>query len=138
MTILTKITPVPAQTVTLNCVIPADTHHDAVGRLRDMLNIIAEYAEQSDNADVVSLVDECYLPNDCPDSGWNMCWLHRVSIEDLLVAQMHSLNKQTDPMNMQAREDVLMRNPRLRRQMQEIHVASLRLAMDIIHESEEA
>lgn len=88
---MTMSTDIAAQTVTLACVIPAATHEEAVAKLRDMLDAIAEQAEQTNNDDVVSLVDECWLPNDCPNSEYHMLWAHEVTAADLIRAQMQRL-----------------------------------------------
>lgn len=79
----------PYQTVMLACVIPGDTHEEAVEELRRLLGIIGADAETAGDKEMVSFVDECWMPNDCPNSEYPVLWAHEVTAADLIRAHMH-------------------------------------------------
>lgn len=78
----------PAQTVLLACVIREDTHDKAVEELRRLLDVIFTNARAAKDEQMVSFVDECWLPNDCDNSEWPVIWAHEVTAADLIRAQM--------------------------------------------------
>lgn len=94
----------PAQTVMLACVIREDTHEAAVKELQRLLGIISADAEKSGDRDIVSLVDECWMPNDCPNSEWPVVWAHEVTAPDLIRAEMFRQDDKKSPMPEQKRK----------------------------------
>ena len=76
------------QTVMLARVIPGDTHEEAVEELRRLLGIIGADAETAGDKEMVSFVDECWMPNDCPNSEYPVLWAHEVTGADLIRAHM--------------------------------------------------
>lgn len=84
----------PYQTVMLACVVESDTHKGAVEKLQRLLGEIAEYAESTGNTELSSLMDECWLPNDCPNSEWRVKFTQDVDAADLIRAAMFRAYRQ--------------------------------------------
>lgn len=81
------------QTIMLACVVPGDTHEDAVRALQRLLGEVMAHAQSVGNAELVSLVDECWMPNDCPNSEWPVLFAHSVTAADLVRAEMQRINE---------------------------------------------